>query len=123
MSVKTLAQFKKLAVLSEYSRLDPDIFLKIDSCIRANEPFGLECPDSIVAIVPQEFVAVWYSLPDYNKAAQVYVDLENLLIFISSLLFTHDSFMGPLTLGKFLNAVKIIEQDAADRKPRIELLP
>lgn len=110
-------RYGRLTVETTNTKVDHNIIDKIQECLDANEPFGLQSMDSVVVILPVECVAAWYD-KELKRTLHRFKSREAVDVFLSTLLFTHDDFIGPIGIHKFLTAVKVIE----DAKPRIQLL-
>jgi hypothetical protein len=110
-------KYGRLTVETSNAAIKANVIDKIQTCLEANEPFGLQSMDSVIVVLPKECAAAWYD-KDLKKTVHQFKSRDAVDVFLSTILFTHDSFIGPLGVHKFLIAVKVIE----DAKPRIQLL-
>lgn len=112
---------KPMNVESNFSDLPQYLFDKINTCMEAQEPFGLECEDSVVIFLPAQLAAAWYDR-EYNKTIQEVTDRPAFIFMLTGVLYTHQGFIGPLQVHKFVTAVKVIT-DERERRNSQPLLP
>lgn len=108
MSLKTVNRYGRLNVASEYACLDPETVKKIQACFDINEPFGLQCSVSCYIFVPETLTVAFYHT-DNTRSFQTFPNLDKMTLALSMILFSHDQFVGPLGVAKFLRAIKVID--------------
>lgn len=106
---------------AEYAHLSDDLLAKIDECMQAEEPFGLDSKDSTVILLPKDLAAAWY---DRNlvKTVQRVNDKGAFVFLLTQLLYTHTDFIGPLAVHRFITAITVLQDERIDApKSRIWL--
>lgn len=101
---------QRLISSAEYRDLPDDLLEKIDSCMQAEEPFGLQNGDGVVVFLPKDLAAAWYDR-ELTKTVQRVGDKPSFVFMLTGVLYTHKDFLGPLMVHKFITAVKVL-QDA-----------
>lgn len=106
-------KYGRIKLDAEYNNLDMEVVSKISSALAHNEPFGLDSEQTVYIFSPRDLAVVhWGKVNNkWEKQVQFLPDARALEVFISTCLYTHDSFIGPLAVERFLIAVKVLADD------------
>jgi hypothetical protein len=106
----------KIDVKSSYRDLDPEVIRKVSYCQQKGELFGLSCEDSVVLIAAPLNTALWYG-NDLTLTTKEFKNGGELALFVSTLLYTHQQFMGPKTAELFFTRAKHYTDERNKSKP------
>lgn len=110
------AERQRLIIQTDLTNVRTDLEEKIHSCLAENEPFGMGNDESTVIYIPDKLTAAWFA-KDLTKTVHTCEDLPHFLALIASMLLTHDFFLGPLMVHRFITAVKVIQDESQNAEP------